>query len=167
MLNVRSLNENDSLEELTDLIHRSYRQLADLGFRYWGTHQTVADTKKRVSKGSCYIGLIGNQIISTVTFYSPGISGGHPWFEQKNIAKFGQFAVEPAYQQQGIGGKMMDLIEQKAVEMNAGEIACDTAEGATHLIRMYRNRGYRIVGKADWDITNFISVILSKKLKES
>ena len=67
MFSIRLLNENDSLEELTELIHRAYRQLADMGFRYWGTHQTVEDTRKRVSKGICYVGLIENKIISSVT----------------------------------------------------------------------------------------------------
>ncbi len=43
----------------------------------------------------------------------------------------------------------IDFIEQKAVEDKAGEIACDTAKDATHLIRMYRDRGYRITGEAD------------------
>ena len=165
MITIRLLTENDSLEDLTELIHRSYRQLAEMGFRYWGTHQTVEDTKKRVSKGSRYLGLVDNKIISTVTFYSPGMTDGHPWFEQSGVAKFGQFAVEPAYQRQGIGCTMLDFIERVAVKMNADEIACDTAEDAAHLTRMYENRGYRIVGKADWDITNFKSVILSKKLK--
>ncbi len=59
--NIWQLKEDDSLEALTDLIHRAYRQLAGMGFRYWGTHQSVEDTKKRISKGRCYVGLLDDK----------------------------------------------------------------------------------------------------------
>jgi len=44
-------------------------------------------------------------------------------------------------------------------------VAVDTAEGAAHLITFYRARGYRQVAYAQWDHTNYRSVILSKRLK--
>lgn len=164
MIEIKLLNQEETLGELTSLVHRAYRQLANLGFKYWATHQTIADTKKRISKGKCYVGISDHKIVATVIQNDPDKIGGHPWYENANVTSFSQFAVDPECQKQGIGSKMMAFIEQKAIEMGVDEIACDTAEGAIHLIRMYRKRGYRIVGKANWDITNYTSVILSKKL---
>ena len=47
------------------------------------------------------------------------------------------------------------------------ELACDTAEGATHLIALYTKQGFQKVGMADWEGTNYKSVIFSKTLLES
>ena len=77
---------------------------------------------------------------------------------------FTQFGIEPAVQRQGIGTLLLDLVERRAVEIGAQEIACDTAEGATDLIAMYERKGYKIVAQANWDATNCDSVILAKPL---
>ena len=65
---------------------------------------------------------------------------------------------------QGIGSAMLELIENRAAELGAEELALDTAEGAIHLIDYYKKRGYRFIEYVDWDITNYRSVILSKRL---
>jgi hypothetical protein len=44
------------------------------------------------------------------------------------------------------------------------EIALDTSERAHHLIQMYEKRGYRFVEYFQWEVTNYRSVVLSKKL---
>ena len=50
--------------------------------------------------------------------------------------------------------------------MGARELACDTAMGAGHLIEFYARRQFREVATADWEGTNYESVILSKALGE-
>jgi ribosomal protein S18 acetylase RimI-like enzyme len=77
---------------------------------------------------------------------------------------FSQFGVEPGLQRRGIGSILLDLVERRARETGAGELALDTAEGAAHLIKLYEKRGYRFVEHADWEKTNYRSVVLSKRL---
>ena len=72
--------------------------------------------------------------------------------------------VLPEYQNKGIGSLMMDIIETRAKKEGAIEIALDTAEGAAHLIRYYKKRGYRFIEYVNWEVTNYRSVIMSKKL---
>ncbi len=43
----------------------------------------------------------------------------------------------------------------------------DTSEQATQLIRWYEQQGYRHVGYADWDVTNYRSVVLSKAVNKA
>ena len=166
-MKIRLLSKTDSIETLTDLVHMSYRQLAELGFRYWATHQSVEDTKKRISKGECYVATESGAIIGTITLNFPEKTYAHPWYDRPEVTTFHQFAVDPDFQKQGVGSKLMDWIENRAVELGAQELSCDTADGATHLIEMYKKRGFREVGKADWEGTNYTSVILSKTLEES
>ena len=161
---IRLLSETDSIEELTLLIHKAYRQLADLGFQYVGTNQSVDITRKRISHGECYVALINDEIVGTVVLNLPKNTADNDWYDLPDVTSFSQFAVDPAFQKQGIGHQLLGFIERRAVELGVSELACDTAEGATHLIALYKNRGFREVSKADWSMTNYQSVILSKSL---
>jgi len=163
-IEIRRLDNKDSLEKLTSLIHRAYRQLADLGFRYWGTHQTTEDTKKRVSNGECYVGVNKSKIIGTILLTPPCKIIGNPYYNRPDVSTFHQFAIEPDFQNKGYGSQLLNFIENRAIELGARELACDTADKAVHLIDFYLRRGYRKVDEADWDITNYKSVILSKSL---
>ncbi len=165
MAGIILLNTEISIEDLTNLIQRAYSHLADLGFKCWGTHQTIEDTKKRIAKGECYIKIIEKKVVATVVLNKPNSLYNHSWYNSSNVTTFHQFAVDPDFQKQGIGNEMLDFIEKRAIEFGVDELACDTPEGATHLINMYLKRGYRIIDKADWKITDYISVIMSKKLK--
>ena len=164
MNEIQLYNSQISIDELTDLVHRSYQQLAELGFKYWGTHQSTEDTRTRISGGECYIASIDDKVVGTIVLNSPDNSSDHPLYQSANVTSFHQFAVDPGYQKQGIGSRIMDFIEQRAKDRGIDKLICDSAEGATHLINMYLKRGYDIVDKVDWNGTNYISVIMSKKL---
>jgi GNAT superfamily N-acetyltransferase len=77
---------------------------------------------------------------------------------------FGQFAVHPSLQKHGIGSVMMDLAEAIAAHNDAKELALDTSEQALHLIDYYQKRGYEFREYVQWDITNYRSIIVSKRL---
>lgn len=40
---------------ITALLHSSYQELADMGFRYLATYQSPDVTLDRISGGECYI----------------------------------------------------------------------------------------------------------------
>jgi len=164
-ITIRPLNERDSLDELTDLLHRAYRPLAEAGLRYLATHQDVEMTRRRIAKGECYVGALADRLVATITFVPARSAGGAPWYDRPDVASFTQFCVEPDLTRRGIGSMLLDLVEERARATGAAEIACDTAEPATHLIELYERRGYRSVAQTDWrPVTNYTSVILSKVL---
>lgn len=161
---IRDLRSSDSLEDLTELIHQAYRQLKDMGFRYVATWQPAEKTQQRLSQGNAFIAECNNRIIGTITIKFPQNTHGCPWYDRSDVTSFGQFAVDPAHQRNGIGGALIQCAEQQAKAFGCHELALDTAEGAEQLIRMYKKRGYRFIEYADWDVTNYHSVILSKTL---
>jgi|SRR5579872_1947000 len=154
-------NQN-SVQELTDILHRSYRELAEMGSNYWATFQTLEDTRARISQGECYVTLIDQTIFGTITLSPPGAVASHEWYRRPGVAHFGQFAVDPLYRHKRIGDRLLSHVERRASELGAVEIALDTAERATHLVTYYSRRGYRIVGHAQWNHANYRSVIMSK-----
>jgi len=163
---IRPLSRSDSLDELTSLLHRSYKKLADKGWCYLATHQKVKTTKKRVRKSRCYVAIFEGKIIGTICYRSPKVKAEHDYYKQPFVASFGQFAVDPEFQKIGLGSRLIDLVEKFAIRDKAKEIGIDTAEEAIELIEYYKKRGYKFVTYAQWHMTNYRSVIMSKDLRD-
>jgi GNAT superfamily N-acetyltransferase len=162
---IRLLDPSDSIHDLTLLINRAYKTLADMGLKYVGTWQDDDMTRKRVGKGECWVGLIDDEIVATIHLRSTTWPSGAPWYEREDVMILGQFAVKPELQKRGIGSTMLEHMEKRAKEKGALELALDTADSATHLIQWYEKRGYRFVEYVTWGpIVNYRSVILSKTL---
>jgi GNAT superfamily N-acetyltransferase len=162
---VRVLEDGDSLEALTELLHRAYASLAAQGFRYLATHQDADTTRRRIARGECFLLFERARMIGTILLLPPSARASYcTWYDRAEVAVVSQFAVEPELQRQGFGGRLLDFAERRARTLGAAEVAVDTAEGAAHLIRFYSTRGYRHIGYAQWEHTNYRSVILSKRL---
>lgn len=166
MITVRPLHPDDSIDDLTDLLHRAYATLAARGLRYLASHQDAATTRERIGEGEALVALSDDgAIIGTITWHRPGIKTGVGWYDRPGVAHFGQFAVEPRLRGAGIGRALLSEVEERARASGASEIACDTAEPATDLIAMYIRWGYRVVGTVDYrPVVNYPSVTLSKTL---
>jgi GNAT superfamily N-acetyltransferase len=161
---VRRLTENDSIQELTELLHSGYRKLLEMGLRYSATYQDEKRTAERIFGKQCYLGLVDDRMMATITLDPPGTTKGCPYYERSDICSFHQFCVAPEYQGRGIGSFLIGQVERRAVELGAVEMAIDTAEQAQHLIDMYKHHGYRLVDRVKWDTTNYESVVLAKSL---
>lgn len=167
-MDLRRLGADDDLVALTSLLHRAYARHAARGLRFFASYQGVETTRERAEAGECWVGVRDGQIVATVTVKPPGGPDDDPgcaWYTRTDIAKFGQLAVEPTLQGQGLGRRLLDLVERRARELGAVEISCDTAEGADDLRALYTARGYRVVDHADWrPTTNYPSVVYSLSL---
>lgn len=164
---IRLISPNDSIEQINVFLRTAYSSLAAAGMKYAASHENVEATRKSIAKGECYLVLKNSEIIGCVTFRKPGAAIGPDWYAQPGVVTFGRFAVDPKYQGQGIGSKLLDFIEVVAKEFGAKEIAFDTSEKADHLIKMYEKRGYRFIEYHQWDITNYRSVVMSKTISSS
>ena len=85
-------------------------------------------------------------------------------YQRPGLWIFHQFGVEPSFQKKGIGWALLQAAEDHARAEGALEFACDTAVGATHLVSLYERKGFEVVGKVDFDNTNYESYIFVKKL---
>ena len=162
---IRPYHSDDSIGQITVLLHEAYGQLARMGLRFLATHQDEATTVERISSGvRTFVAQRGDSIVGTLTLYGPYPTSSTPWYRQPTVFHFGQFAVKPLLQRNGIGAQMIKFAEEAARTLGATELALDTAEPAQHLRQWYQRLGFRFIEYAQWDVTNYRSVILSKQL---
>lgn len=164
MIEIRRYRASDDVDAITAMLHRAYANLAAMGFRFLATHQSADVTRERLNGDLSFVAVVGDEIVGTVTLYDQPYEDACQYYRDPTVARFGQFGIEPHLQQSGLGSQMMDLLEQTATDLGFRELACDTAEGATHLVDWYIRRGYRFVEHVQWDVTNYRSVVLSKRL---
>ena len=161
---IRALAPDDSISELTELMHRAYAPLLARGLRYTAGYQDEETTRRRIADGECFVLILDERIAGTITWHPPARAGGAPWYDRDGVATFQQLCVDPPFQRRGVAKALLEHVEERARASGATELACDTAEPAADLIAMYVSFGYRVVGSVDWDATNYASVILSKAL---
>jgi GNAT superfamily N-acetyltransferase len=157
------------MQELTTLLHRAYRAQMDMGLQPLAGRQDVETTRKRSTNGECYLAVQAidgkDKIVGTILFHEVEDAKGPPWFARKDVDSFSQFGVDPDLQGKGIGQKLLDRVEQRALECGASELGLSMAEPDTNLMQFYLRRGYRFIEHWQWPYTNYRSAILSKPLK--
>jgi GNAT superfamily N-acetyltransferase len=161
---IREYRASDSIPEITALLHRAYARLAKMGMRFHASHQDDAITLRRLTGGKSFLAVDGDVIVGTISVYPSKADSPALYYRQAGVFHFGQFAVDPAYQGQGLGKQLYKVVEDYCRDRKATALALDTSEKAGHLIALYEKWGFKIVDRIKWDITNYASVIMSKPL---
>jgi len=115
------------LEQLTSILHSAYKPLAEKGMRYLASHQPTAKTLERLCEGESYLIFCKDELIGTVTLYTEKFDSTCEYYRKQGVYSFGQFAVVPSLQGNGIGSRAMDFVENRAKEIGAKELALDTS----------------------------------------
>jgi GNAT superfamily N-acetyltransferase len=163
MLNVsiRRVEATDDLVRLTALVHAAYAPHGKSGLRFWGTHQTVADTSKRLASGQGFLALANGEMVGTITVRPPQANSPVELFRMQDVWSFCQFAVDPSQKGLGVGRALHEFALRYAAAQGAKRMALDTAAPAAGLIRMYKSWGYEECGSCDWrPHTNYLSTLM-------
>jgi GNAT superfamily N-acetyltransferase len=161
---IRELGPGDSIEALTVLLHRAYKALADQGLNYLATHQDIATTLRRIGQGTAFVAEYRGDLVGTITYRKPEHTLIPRQTPIPNAGSLGQLAVEPQHQRWGLGRRLFAHAEQFARTQGVKALVLDTAEPASHLISWYGRMGYQFVEYAQWEVTNYRSVVLVKFL---
>jgi uncharacterized damage-inducible protein DinB/GNAT superfamily N-acetyltransferase len=170
---IRLLAARDSLDALTELLHRAYAPLAARGMNFTAATQDTATTQQRMAEGQCFVAEQQRRLVGTVTVCGPYDPHTSPWvanvpaFRDRDTAHFHQFAVAPELQRQGLGRRLVAACEQWARERGYKRMALDTAEPATELRALYRRLGYEEVAHVQWQGKHYRSVVMEKPLDQS
>ncbi len=158
------IESSDSAEELTELLHRAYKRLADMGLNFIATFQSVEYTRSYFRKGQCFVLTSGEKIEGTIFYQTVMWDDAPEIYKDQDSVLVGKFAVEPSLQKLGLGEKLMDFVECYAVKNGKKRVVLDTSEKALHLIEYYTRRRYKFIENWQWPDVNYRSVIMSKEL---
>lgn len=160
---IRRFIEDDSVEELTVLLHRAYADHAAAGLVFFASYQTPEDTLRRLGKGECWVALERGTIVGSVTVTGTyDTPPGYP--APVHAGSFWQLAVDPARRGTGLGHRLLTLAETRITALGASKIVIDTSAQATDLIAWYGRHGYTSIGTWKWGVTNYDSIVLAKDL---
>lgn len=164
---LRLLDAADSMDAMTEMLHRAYKVHADRGMHFTASWQDAAVTRRRCDAGETLVldrGDGDRGVVATVTWRAGRADHECTWYRRPGLAIFGQFAVEPALQGLGLGRALLDEAERRAAAAGFTEMALDTAGPAADMIALYERWGYRLVDKVRWREVNYESVVLAKAL---
>lgn len=171
MTTVRELNEADSLEALTALLHAAYASLAARGLNFTAVDQSVATTRERLRDAQGFVAVHDGRLVGTVAVSGPKpaaapyLSDPPPaLYTEPDVAVIAQLAVHPDGRGQGLGERLLDAAEAWARRQGYRRAALDTAEPAEDLRRRYARRGYTEVGTVQWAGKTYRSVLMTKTL---
>ncbi len=162
---IRPLHPNDSLLEITNLLHRAYARLGAMGLNYTAVDQSPDVTAQRIAGGQCYVVEVGAKLAGTIVVKPTYRENDCEYFTRAGVAAVHQFAVDPEIQGKGIGRALLQASENWARDQGFRELAMDTAEQAAHLIKLYTALGYAHVGFVQWPGKVYRSLVLSKALQ--
>lgn len=162
---IRPLEPTDDLGELTELIHRAYAALGRMGLNYTGVDQSTEITAERLAAGEAWVAEDAEgALVATATLSFPDPFDACKFFRDLGQVVLNQVAVHPDVQGQGLGRKLVEQLELRAVELGYRTIALDTAIPAHHLVEWYRRMGYEPIGEHQWEGKSYRSVVMRKVL---
>ena len=159
---IRRLAPEDSLHDITDLLHRAFAPLGRMGLSCSCIAQTTATTALRVARGTCFVALQGRRIVGTVTLERPDPAHECAWYRQPRTASVHQLGVEPDEQHHGCGTQLLRVAERWAAAQGCNELALDTPKRARHLVDWYRAHGFTPVDHVRHAGKTYRSVVLGK-----
>jgi len=159
---IRAFGDDDSYEELTELLHAAYAGLAERGWNFTASYQDVQTTRDRVSKGDTFVAVEGEKLVGTVTIGTDVWDDDPDLYKRDDVAVLCQFGVLPEFRGRQIGDALYRHVVSEAQARGFSTLGLDTPETASHLIEYYQRRGFQTVGHHQWHGKTYRSVVMAK-----
>lgn len=163
---LRRLDDGDSLEQLTEMLHRAFFRVGAMGIPCSCVSQSPEVTRQRISHGDCFVALLGDLIVGTITLYAPDPVSDSQHYRDARVGTLRQLAVDPLFHGQGIGSALLRLAEDWAMHHGYSWLALDTPETADHLIDYYQHQGFNIKETLQFADRPYQSVVFSKSVAD-
>jgi len=134
---------------------------------HWGRYPTEELIREDLQKGQLYYMRTDETICAAVgvVFGQEPEYEGLPWTCGMHPGTFHRIAVHPAMQGAGLGGIVMDDVQQLLRRGGCDCIRCDTSENNAPALRLYEKLGFRRCGKLHWEDNIGDNITFDKTLK--
>ena len=162
---IRKVAEGDSREEINRLFHTHHAVMADASLRRFYLDELLGQGSTENPKGELYLAIAeDDKVLGGLVFFDPENTRGCPYYDKPGVASIGPFAVVPQFQGHGLGGAMLQLVENRAKEAGAKELALDISPEDTHSLHTFLRQGFRFAENARWPDSNSRCLVLTKQL---
>ena len=159
-------------QELDELL-AFYRHVADtmegkqIRHWHWGRYPTEEMIREDVQKGELYVLRTDGEITAAVgvVFGQEEAYNALHWTGGVNPGSFHRLAVHPAMQGAGLGGIVLDDVQQLLRRNGCDCVRCDTSENNGPALRFYEKLGFRRCGKMHWEDSPGDNITFDKALK--
>ena len=159
-------------QELEELL-TFYRHVADnmeehaIRHWHWGRYPNEEMIRGDVENGSMYYLRTDGVITAAVgvVFGQEDAYNALPWTCGVNPGSFHRLAVHPSVQGAGLGGLVLDDVQQLLRRSGHDCVRCDTAESNLPALRFYEKLGFRRCGRLHWEDSPGDNITFDKALK--
>ena len=139
MSEVYRLATVEDVERLVYVTYEAYVTIRELDLKWPAAHANYALIEDNILKNECYVLEVDGEIKATVT-----LNKGNEIKFITDLPFVMWFAVDPACQATGIGGKLLTWVEQTIIrdKLGAPALTLATAEKHPWLLPMYERKGY-------------------------
>jgi GNAT superfamily N-acetyltransferase len=166
---IRRLESKDSVQELTDLLHRAFKSDRQHSYTYGMAEQSEETTHMQIKSGDCWVAELDGRLIGVVILYPPRTDVRWRWYRPR-LSRLSAYlrliAVHPDFQSLGIGTMLLGHCERIAMMMGALELAGSCPVGSRQL-SLFKRRGYRVFRYVSFSSTDHHSVFFAKWIQGS
>jgi ribosomal protein S18 acetylase RimI-like enzyme len=161
--------ENDN-ERIMKLVKDCVRDMVSQGIHQWNEYYpSAAVIREDIECKSMHVAKKSDEILGMITLNEdqPSEYENITWSCQNGrILVIHRLAVSPAFQKQGIGGRLLDYAEKYAIKKGYDSIRLDSYSGNPRALRLYETHQYRRVGQVHFPMRDLPFYCFEKILKE-
>jgi GNAT superfamily N-acetyltransferase len=147
---IRKVEAEDSRDEINRLFHTAHALLADTSLRRFYLDEFLGEGSPENPKGELFVAASFDRLIGGIVFFDAQNTSGCPYYNRPGVASVGPFAIVPEFQGHGLGAAMLSVIEDRARETGATELAMEIAPEATQTLQKFLKDGFRFAESARW-----------------
>jgi S-(2-succino)cysteine N-acetyltransferase len=140
------LAELKDAERLLHVIYKAYVTIRELELSWPAANADLQLVRDNIATNECYVLVLDGVIAATLTLSKDKLVH---WSTDDPFVKW--FAVDPVYQGQGIGSKLLTWVEETIIRDRLGSAALTLATAEKHpwLLAMYERKGYVRINSID------------------
>jgi len=121
-----------------------------------GAHnETRESISEKIGQGGAAVALAGSEVVGCAL-----------WKEEPGYLYLGRLAVLPEFRRAGIGGRLVEWIEEEAARLGAPKVQLKVRSALSATQEYYERRGYRVTGQGSHPgYTGPTYVVMEKALR--
>lgn len=151
---VYRLAEGNDLESIFNIVSSAVIEMENHGIFQWDSiYPSKEDLINDIQDKTLFVGMLDQNItvIFTISKESDEQYQNGKWkYPDSEYRVIHRLCVDPKYQNKGIAAETLDHIENSLREIGVESIRLDVFCNNPFALSLYRNKGYREVGTANW-----------------